>query len=96
MTMHRALGVPELLQLVLASFSDPKACDLLNCALVSKAWEGVATEVLWRAPQREIPWIRWYEVVEVISEIVKSELEARLHLLSISCYLIGLFAASES
>jgi hypothetical protein len=43
--MHASLRVPELLELILTSFSDPKAKDPLNCALVSRYWADIAIPI---------------------------------------------------
>jgi hypothetical protein len=81
--MHAALGVPELLDLILTSLADPKAKHVLNCALVSKDWANTALNILWRAPQRETPWILWNEVVTVLSEIIKAEINVFSHSLAV-------------
>jgi hypothetical protein len=73
--MHAAaLRVPELLELILTSFSDPKAKDLLNCALVSRYWADIAIPILWKAPQLEEPWIDSRRIVATLGSIVESEL----------------------
>ena len=85
--MHRALCIPELLELTFQSFDNPKAKDVLICALVSKDWSDVALRVLWRCPHLKVPWIGFFEFAyKVLSDIVSSQMIRHLRPLRARSY----------
>jgi hypothetical protein len=81
--MHAALGIPELLDLIFESFSEPEASDLLKCALVSKSWSNATIRILWRGTQCEAPRVAWYDIIKSISRMVRSELAVSFYLVPI-------------
>jgi hypothetical protein len=72
--MHDALQVPELLELIFNSFSDPKDKDLLRCALVARSWADLAIPILWR----EKSWIS-ETVAGALEKIIEPDLNVRIH-----------------